>query len=248
MKHNIEALRERFYNLLDTLMKDYHLESAMDESCPEDIEDCWDGLRSAREKLEIWTGTGCTKFIIGDSNYDYIIKFQPPFADINDVGDCDYCAREVEIYNKAVEEGFADKFAWCAKLFDYETPNFVLPVYVMEYCQCNYEGIDDDMNDWHYSKYCTSHGIEKSDEAYQKYDEDKWDRQFDERMMEWAYSVWGLDYNAVVDPGAKTIAQFMREMFINDIHCGNWGWCKNKLVLVDYSGFGDSFEGREICY
>ena len=248
MKHNIEALRERFYNLFDRLMKDYNLEKAMNECCPEEIIDCWDGLRSAQSKLDIWVGTGCTKLVIGDSNCDYIIKFQPPFVNIDEVGEYDYCAREVEIYNKAVEEGFADKFAWCAKLFDYETPDYLLPVYVMEYCQCNYSAIDDDMDNWHYTNYCTSRHIEKSDEAYAQYDEAKWDKEFDERMMEWAYSVWGIDYNAVPDYGVKTIAQFMREMFINDIHCGNWGWCKNKLVLVDYSGFGDNLEDRDICY
>lgn len=248
MVHNIEALRERFYNLFSKLMGEYELEKALYEGEPESVEDCWGKEREAVSDLHIWIGTGCTKFVIGDEDCDYIIKFQPPFADIDEVGEYDYCAREVEIYNKAVVEGFADKFAWCAKLFDYKTPDYVLPVYIMEYCQCSYTAIDDDMDDWHYTNYCTSRHIEKSDEAYAQYDEVKWDKGFDERMMEWAYSVWGLDYNAVPDYGVKTIVQFMREMFINDIHCGNWGWCKNKLVLVDYSGYGDSLEAREICY
>ena len=247
MKHNIEALRERFYNLFDRLMNEYALNEAINEGSPEDIVDYWHGMCRAESELNIWVGTGCTKFVIGDDDCDYIIKFQPPYITPED-GEYDYCAREVEIYNQAVVEGFADKFAWCAKLFDYDTEDGVLPVYVMEYCQCSYDAISDDMDDWHYSNYCTSRHIDKSDEAYNEYDNTKYDRDFDERMMEWAYNVWGLDYNAPVEPGVKTIAQFMREMYINDIHCGNWGWCHNKLVLTDYSGYGGVMSGREINY
>ena len=68
-------------------------------------------------------------------------------------------------------------------------------------------------------------------------------------MMEWAYDCWGMDFNAASDkPVCETIVGFMREMFINDIHPGNWGWCNNRLVLVDYSGYGDDFNTRNILY
>ena len=248
MVHNIEALRERFYNLFSKLMGEYELEKALYEGMPEDVEDCWNKEREAVSDLHIWVGTGCTKFVIGDEDCDYIIKFQPPCLE-EEHSNYDYCGREVEVYNAAVVEGFADKFAWCAKLFDYELEDgSKLPVYVMEYCQCSYESISDDMDDWHYSKFCTSRHIEKSDKAWEEYDNVKYDETFDERMMEWAYSVWGLDFNAIVEPGVKTIAQFMREMCINDIHCGNWGWCHNKLVLTDYSGYGCDLSNREIEY
>ena len=64
-------------------------------------------------------------------------------------------------------------------------------------------------------------------------------------MMEWVYSVWGMDYYNPADNG---FCHFMRSMYINDIHAGNWGWRDNKIVLVDYSGFGDNFDNRSINY
>jgi hypothetical protein len=245
MEHNIEALRERFSNLLDALMYDFNLRNHLDEGSPEDIDCSWEEYNDAANHYGIWVGTGCTKFVIGDDNCDYIIKFQPPYVD-EDAGEFDYCAREVEIYNEAVRAGYADKFAWCAHLFDYEVDGWVLPIYVMEWCQCSYDMIDDEMDDWHYTKYCSSRGIEKSDDAIIAYDnEGRNEKDYDERMMEWVYSVWGMDYYNPADDGFR---QFMRSMYINDIHAGNWGWRGNKIVLVDYSGFGDNFNHRSMNY
>lgn len=243
MEHNMEALRERFGKLLDTLCNDFGLCDYVDGRCPEDIDCEWEGYNDAADHLGIWTSTGATKFVIGDEDCDYIIKFCPCS------GDFDYCAREVEVYEEAVRAGYADKFAWCAKLFDYDfNGSFCLPVYVMEWCQCGYDQIDDEMDDWHYTKFCTSNGLKKTDDdAWDKYYDSK-DRcrNWSERLMEWAYDCWGLDFNA--PSMGDSIADFMRKMYINDIHPGNWGWHDNKLVLVDYSGYGECFSCRSIDY
>ena len=241
MAHNIVELRERFGNLLDILCKNYNLGDYIDGSCPEDIECSWEGYNDAAAQLDIWSGSGATKFVIGTDDCDYIIKFCPNSEDF------DYCAREVEVYEEAVRAGYADKFAWCAKLFDYEFNDWcTLPIYVMEWCQCSYDRIDDEMDDWHYTKYCSSRGIEKSDDAIIAYDnEGRGGQDYEERMMEWAFSVWGLDYK---NPKHYGICEFMKSMFINDIHAGNWGWCNNRLVLVDYSGYGDNYDERSINY
>ena len=246
MAHNMVELRERFHNLLDTLCDKYHLGAYVNgDTCAEDLDCTWEDYNDAADHLGIWTASGCTKFVIGDDNCDYIIKFCPCNEGY------DYCAREVEIYEEAVRAGYADKFAWCAKLFDYDFNGYTnLDVYVMEWCQCSYDMIDDEMDDYHFTKYCTSHNIDKkADGAYDEYNSKaRYSSDYDERMMEWAYSVWGLDYNAPVAPETDTIAKFMRRMFINDIHAGNWGWCNNKLVLTDYSGYGDCETCRSINY
>ena len=242
MAHNIMELRERFGNLLDALCGDFGLGNYVDGgSCPEDIECNWEGFDDAADHYGIWTGSGATKLVIGDDNCDYIIKFCPN-PDM-----MDYCEREVEIYEEAVRAGYADKFAWCAKLFDYDfNDSICLPVYVMEWCQCSYDMIDDEMDDWHYTKYCSDLGVEKGDEVFTQYcSEGRNDKDYQERMMEWAYSVWGLDYHNGDD---YAFCNFMKEMYINDIHAGNWGWCNNKLVLVDYSGYGECFSCRSIYY
>ena len=241
MAHNIEVLRERFGNLLDALCNDFGLGRYIDGSCPEDIECEWEGYSDAADHYGIWTGSGATKLVIGDDNCDYIIKFCPFHSDF------DYCAREAEVYEEAVRAGHADKFAWCAKLFDYDfNESFCLPVYVMEWCQCSYDMIDDEMEDWHYTRFCSSTGITKGDDdAYEKYcdSRDNCDETYSERMLEWAFDCWGGEYSSSSD-----FVVFMRNMFINDIHAGNWGWCNNRLVLVDYSGYGENYNERSINY
>lgn len=242
MVHNIDALRKRFGRLLDALVNDFGLGDYIDGSCPEDIECNWEEYNDAADHFGIWTGSGCTKLVIGDDNCDYIIKFCPNPEDF------DYCGREVEVYEEAVRAGYADKFAWCAKLFDYDFNEYTtLPVYVMEWCQCSYDMIDDEMDDWHYTKYCSAHNqIKGSDGSYNKYyNSEERGKDSGQRMMEWAYSVWGMDYD---NPNDYGFCAFMQKMFINDIHSGNWGWCNNKLVLVDYSGYGENFSCRTIDY
>ena len=241
MAHNIEELRERFRCLLDNLCDKYGLGEYVDGRHPEDIDCEWEGYSDAADHYGIWTGSGATKFVIGDDNFDYVIKIcpQPEYFD--------YCAREVEVYEEAVRAGYADKFAWCAKLFDYDfNESFNLPVYVMEWCQCSYDMIDDEMDDWHYTKYCSSHHTEKNDDVLEEYlnSDERCSKDCGQRMMEWAFSVWGLDY----DSEDYAFCRFMQKMYINDIHAGNWGWCNNKLVLVDYSGYGENEQARTIDY
>ena len=245
MVHNIDALKVRFKQLLDNLCDNYNFAYYLEkEESPEDIYCEWNEFNEAANNYGLWCGTGATKFVLGDDDCDYVIKIQPPYVD----SDFDYCAREVEVYNAAVEAGYADKFAWTAKLFDYDfSDSICLPIYVMEWCQCSYDMIDDEMDDWHYTKYCSSTGISKGDDdAYEKYcdSREQSDVSYSERMIEWAFSVWGLDY----DSEDYEFCRFMQKMFINDIHAGNWGWCNNRLVLVDYSGYGADLNARSLYY
>ena len=242
MIHNIAELRERFKNLLDTLCNDYHLGAYVNgDTGSEDLDCEWKDYDNAANDLGIWTACGATKYVIGDDNCDYIIKFCPREEGY------DYCAREVEIYEEAKEHGYGDKFAWCAHLFEYDFNEYTsLDVYVMEWCQCSYDMIDDEMDDWHYTRFCSSNGITKGDDdAYERYTDsrDNCDETYSERMLEWAFDCWGGEYSSSSD-----FVIFMRNMFINDIHAGNWGWCNNRLVLVDYSGYGENYDERSINY
>ena len=114
----------------------------------------------------------------------------------------------------------------------------------MEWCHCSYDMIDSEMDDWHYTTYCSSHGLEKCDEAYDKYNSapDGREKDYSVMMLEWAFEMWGGEYTK-----DNEFVRFMRKMYINDIHAGNWGWCHDKLVLTDYSGYGENME-RDIDY
>ena len=242
MVHNINEIRERFSNLIYKLDTDYRFSDYLDADSPEDFEWSWNEYDDAADHLGIWTGSGATKIVIGDEYRDSVIKFQLPYH----CREFNYCAREVEVYNEAVKHGFGDQFAWSAHLFDYtfEVGGDVVtvPFYVMEYCQCGYDSIDDEMYEWHYTKYRTELGLEDCDATRSKYNTVKYNKDLGERMMEWACSVWNLPY------ANGGIAKFMRDMYINDIHCGNWGWIGDRLVLVDYSGYGEYYSGRDIDY
>ena len=239
MTHNIEELRDRFKHLLDTLCGDYAFGDYVDGCCAEDLDYHWERYNDAADNLGIWTGTGATKFVIGDEGCDYVIKFCPQGDDY------DYCAREVEVYEEAVRAGYADKFAWCAKLFDYDfNESMNIPVYVMEWCKCDYDMISDEVDDWEYTNYCKSKHIEKSDEAlHEYYSKARYNRGCGERMFAWANEHWAMTVEQV-----NQFRRFMYAMFINDIHPGNWGWCDNRLVLVDYSGYGEDHECRSLDY
>ena len=54
MEHNMEALRERFSNLLDALMHDFNLEKYIYEGSPEDIDCSWDEQQDAADHYGIW--------------------------------------------------------------------------------------------------------------------------------------------------------------------------------------------------
>ena len=205
MLHNIDALKVRFTNLLDTLCREYNFAENIVDGEPEEVWDNWEQYDDACEALNIWCATGATKFVIGDDHCDYIIKIQPPCVD-----GMDYCAREVAVYNAAVVNGFEDKFAWTAKLFDFHfNDSICLPVYVMEWCQCSYDMIDDEMDDWHYTNYCSYHCLEKGDEAYNEYNSalDGRERNYSVMMLEWAFDMWGGEYT-----GDNEFIQFMRKM------------------------------------
>lgn len=244
MQHNIAELKERFYSLLMQLDRDYNLSDNFYD-CDEDAEEFdykWEGREDACDDLHIWTATGATKFVIGTDDCDYIIKFQL-------FDSFDYCAREVETYNAAKARGLEDKFAWCVKLFDFtfscRGDEKTVPVYAMEWCQCGYDMISDDSCEYRYRKYISSHALADCQESRDKFysSEDYYSGR--QEILEWACDVWGTPYG---EAGSAAILNFLREMRVNDLHAGNWGWCDNRLVLTDYSGYGEDLLARNIDY
>ena len=243
MKHNIAELKERFYDLLMALDRNYNLSDYFYD-CDEDAEEfecMWREREDACSDLHIWTATGATKFVIGTDDCDYIIKFQL-------FDSFDYCAREVETYNAAKARGLEDKFAWCDKLFDFtfscEGDERTIPVYVMEWCQCGYEMISDDAYEYCYRRYITKKDLPDCQESREKYyNSEGYVDRID--ILEWACDVWGTPYG---EGSSAAILNFLREMRVNDLHAGNWGWNDRRLVLTDYSGYGDNLLARRIDY
>jgi hypothetical protein len=237
MEHKIFEIRDKFKGILDTLVSDYGFsEAVLNSDGPEDIFANWKDAEDAEEKLGLWFGTGATKFVIGVCDYDFVLKFT--------MCGYDYCEREVDIYNAALEEGFEKAFAWAGYLFDYDFGDVTVSMYAMERCDCDDCQISDDICEFEYREYCTTNGLIDNSENREKfYCERDYDAH-DETVMDWACEHWGIERCT----NKRTVVDFMREMYINDIHCGNWGWSGNRLVLVDYSGYGSDLYDRNIRY
>lgn len=236
MVHNIKELRDRFYRLVETLDTKYSMSKYITKGyCPDDLYSEWDEFDYAAEHYGVWCGTGATKFVIGDESNDYVIKFQPQCVD-----EYDYCAKEENVFLKAKSRGLDKHFAWTAYLFDYtfEYSGVVvtLPIYVMEWCQCSYNYIDYEADEFNYQTFIAEEGLEDCDNSRNKYYNNcKYRKSCEERMFIWAESMWG---------NLDTLKDFLRSVCVNDLHAGNWGWCNNKIVLVDYSGYGEDEGNR----
>ena len=237
MEHKIFEMRSKFKGILDTLVNEYNFAQAvLNSDSPEDIFCNWEEAEDAENKLGLWFGTGATKFVIGIPDCDYVLKFT--------MCGYNYCQREADIYSAAVAEGFDGAFAACYHLFDYVIGKLDVPMYAMECCDCDDCAIGDDIYEFEFREYCTTNGLMDNSETREKfYCERDYDAH-DETVMDWACEHWGVERCT----NERTVVDFMREMFINDIHCGNWGWSGDRLVLVDYSGYGSDLYDRNIRY
>ncbi len=240
MTHNIEELRDRFYRLVKILDESFAMSKYITEGyCPEDLFSEWEEFDDAADHYGVWCGTGATKFVIGDEDNDYVIKFQPRYVDYYD-----YCAKEEDVYLEAELRGLDKHFAWTTHLFDYTFEYcgavVTLPIYVMEWCKCGYDYIDDEADEFNYQTFIAEEGLEDCDNSRDKYYSDgKYWKSCEERMFIWAESMWG---------NLNILKDFLRSVCVNDLHAGNWGWCGNKIVLVDYSGYGEDEGNREIDF
>lgn len=232
--HDINEIRERFTTYLDAMFNKYNFADAyMDAYDCESMYGNWDECYDMEENYGTWFATGCTRFIVGDENYDYIIKLQKLEEEI------DYCSFETNTYKRAEDLGFADKFAWTDKLMDY-TFNFcgrdiTIPIYVMECVECNYAMVSDDSYAFHYNSFCEREGLDPSrEESRSVYYRRDGNYCSTEAMLEFAFATWSSSLTF-----KEGFIRFLRNERINDLHCGNWGYRNGGiLVLTDYAGYG----------
>lgn len=160
---------------------------------------------------------GATKGVIFHEKLDsWVIKFRLP----RELAEKDYCAREYENYVAAEDAGLEYYFAATEYLCEREGIVF----YLQEQVICD-EEVDSDIYDKLQCRY------EESDTPYDN--EDLWNEI--EEMN--AYERVMLLY------GNETLANFISERRINDLHCGNFGLAGDHYVMIDFSGFGMSVWG-----
>ena len=241
MEYNKQAVIDRYTQYLDKMCRELDFYHTFYEAY--DVEDAVAGWKQSyvMEDNGCWFANGCTRFVMGDDYCDYVIKFQRPFDEI------DYGIIEYNIYRDAVAAGYGDKFVWCDHLMDYKVPdeeNEIIKVYVYKYVQCSYDMISDDSYDYHFRSYCEQEGLDAdSDDAREEYYTRDGDYTSTRAMLEFAENFWHMTREDLVD-----FVEFLSEHHVNDLHCGNWGYDDNMLVLTDYAGYGEFRDRSDIKY
>ena len=239
MEYNKQAVIDRYTKYLDKMCNELDFYKPFYEAY--DAEDIYGGWKLSYEMEDdgCWFANGCTRFVMGDDECDYVIKFQRPFDDI------DYGAIECDIYQDAVAAGYGDKFVWCEHLMDYPAPDSdeeYIKVYVYKYAQCSYDMISDDSYDYHFRSYCEQEGLDMdSDDAREEWYNRDGDYTSTRAMLEFAENFWHMTREDLI-----AFVGFLSEHHVNDLHCGNWGYDDNLLVLTDYAGYGEFGERSDI--
>ena len=172
---------------------------------------------------------GASRIAIWDEDYcDYVIKIA-----LNEKYE-KYCQHEVEVYEAAVKEGFADTFAWCmcyaGPQYNYEGEYMAPGIYIMEYVDCDEDVNNDEIWKYGYSQYCKERGLDSSSYDYAD-DYDDWNRSEDDELV--------LEYveSQMSEEQCKLFNIFMMKWCISDIHNQNIGYIGNRVVILDYAGW-----------
>lgn len=163
---------------------------------------------------DIRYNAGCTRYVFWDENdldCDYVYK-------INFKKEADYCKREAENYELARECGIEDMFAECVYVLTYEGRD----IYAMEFAD-----VDDNQ---------TCSDLREKMESVSHLSE--------EEIDDILYNIDGCDVVGELLNYYYSLSMVRRfnELCyynqINDIHDSNVGYINNRLVIIDYAGYG----------
>ena len=222
MEHNIDAIREEAEVLLYELNTKAHFE----EFTSGRMTFC-DWFYTYKKDIPsfIKTSLGCTRFVFWDANKsDQVFKMN---VDVNDI---DYGRQEEYVYNKAVEAGVAECFAWIHKIID----NGMRSIYAMPYCIVDCYKMSSDSYEYHARQYCDGMGYD-----FDHLTDDQ-RSEVDDMVDGYSDSDGMMDYvsNSFDSDIYDLFCSFVDDIDLNDLHCGNWGYLNGQLVVVDYAGFG----------
>ena len=160
--------------------------------------------RNALNKDGIHIYDGCTKTVAVIDDFPWVLKADLP--------DYDFCKKEAENWQAAIEEGFTNFLAADYDLAVIGGVHF----YIQEYAESDVDYYDSKCYDYYHT-----------DSESEEEDDWGWDPDDDERV------------EALI--GGPQVGMFMRfcwDLGINDLHCGNFGQTLDgRTVIFDYSGY-----------
>lgn len=165
---------------------------------------------------------GASKYCIMHDDFgDFVVKFTTEKFD--------WCEREYTNYLAAVERGLGEFFPFTDFLGYYNGVSF----FIQERADCDEDGVS---SIW-YSALREDYVTEEEDENEDIISEKIWDM-IDELEDE---------QRAMYCFGNKiALFDFLDEFCINDLHQGNFGYVDGKLVIIDFSGYGNVARERDV--
>jgi hypothetical protein len=214
-EERVEILRR-----LDSLRLDTRLEFAQFLECPspENFDVFMENLNFS-EEYGITADRGVTKGVIIFDDLDWVVKFPLGASFFIWHPVIDYCAKEYDVYTKALEVGLESLFAPIYYLECY----FGVDAYAMEKVKVDSERIN--------SEYIDSWAsISTATKAQRRLNF------FEEHEM--AITLFDYHDESLIDK----FIDFCDNEGIGDLHYYNMGYNKDdNLVLIDYSGFYEKY-------
>lgn len=217
--------REYYLNIIEGLKKDYFFEEFLSGS--KSYNDWWHDHEEELSGLGLRLACGCCREVFYCDSWDFV--FKRSYDD-----EVDSCANELYIYEKAKKLGLDSVLAACCFVGSFPCGD----IYAMEKCRCDEESMSSLSYDLQYSKFCEEEGYDEDDDEAR--DRFSVEYELQEAMFELAATRWGGEF-------ASRVEHFFYENYVNDCHCGNWGWRESDgaLVIVDYAGYGSYAENLE---
>jgi hypothetical protein len=212
----LQEERTEILRRLDSLRSDTRLEFAQFLEHPsfENFDAFMDNLNFFEED-GIAADRGLSKGVIIFDDLDWVVKFPLGVPSFSGHTVIDYCAKEYDVYIKALEVGLESLFAPMYFLERY----FGVDVYAMEKVEVDPERI----NSEHFDSWAS---ISTATEEQRRLNF------FEKHAM--AITLFDYHDESLID----AFIDFCNNEGVGDLHDGNMGYNKDdNLVLIDYSGF-----------
>lgn len=163
---------------------------------------------------------GAVKYCIFHEHFgDFVVKFTTEVFD--------YCEREYTNYLAAVDAELDYFFPYTDFLGEINGVKF----FIQEYAECDNEAISSIWYDTLREDY-----VSEEDEDEDIINEKIWDMIYDLEDEQRALYCFGNE---------EKLFDFLDKYCINDLHEGNFGYIGERLVIIDFSGYGQRVRERE---
>ena len=219
-KNEIVLIKEYYAGILDELCIRSNLFCTfLQERTMTALEDFLNEEEDILDDYDVKISYGACRAVMVGHDVDYVLKFGFGTNNFSSWSGEEMCRREVEIYQKAREAGFADYLCEAISLGTYTLPNGDnLYMIAMPKAEPITDG---NLSRSFLSKIGSKDSTEEECSSYYTTGEE-----MAQEMLEQFYG-----YKKI-----EELYQFFEEQSVSDIHDGNIGSYHHKLVIFDYAG------------